>query len=118
MTPSRTVTPSAYQVTGVASSLYTVPALSWAPKRVSEAGLFAVDFVNLLDDGDAVMAAAVTVVPDVPGGLMVMSRRAVGTGVQAMLAGGAAGATYSVTVSAATIGQSLHPQTVQLQVIA
>lgn len=118
MNPSRTVTPPSYQISGVASSLYTIPDLSWAPKRVAESALFGVNFSNLLDDGDAILAGAVTVMPDVPGGLVIVWRKISSTTISAMLSGGQAGATYSVTVSAATAGQSLHPETVQLQVIA
>lgn len=118
MKPARIVTPPGFQVSGVAAGLYTVPTYSWAPKRVSETGVFAVDFVNVLDEDDAVLAIAVTVIPDVPGGLTVISRKTAGTLVQATLAGGVAGTTYAVTVSAATVGQSLHPETVQLEVIA
>lgn len=118
MTAARTITLSAFEINGVPTGTYTVPAYAFPPKRVAEVGIFSVDFGPALDTGDAIVAAAVTILPDTPGCVGIMSRTASGTVVSATLTGGQPGTTYAVTMSAATVGQSLYPATVQLQVIS
>lgn len=118
MTPARTVTLPAFQISGVADFLYTPVALSWSPKRVAEVAVFSADFGPQIDPGDLIVAAAVTVTPDVIGGLQIVKRMTSGTMVYAMFSGGVAGQTYAVTLSAATVYQNLHPATVSLQVLA